>query len=139
MARRTPLTPEALAAALLELPAWSGGTDGIERTVEFPDFRSAVEALEMIVPVADGLNHHPDVDLRYGTLRLVLVTHSAGAVTERDVQLARGLDEVFAELAEAATENAGPPSPQLQEALDAIDRQLRKAARRAPDQPGSGA
>jgi 4a-hydroxytetrahydrobiopterin dehydratase len=45
--------------------------------------------------VAEQLDHHPDVDLRWRTLHLTLVTHSAGGVTGLDLQLARRVDELF--------------------------------------------
>jgi 4a-hydroxytetrahydrobiopterin dehydratase len=45
--------------------------------------------------VAEQVDHHPDVDLRWRTLHLVLVTHSAGGVTELDLDLARRIDALL--------------------------------------------
>ena len=95
MPRPPRLTPDELAAALRELPLWSGGGEGIRRTVELPGFPDAVAALVRIGFVAEQLDHHPDVDLRWRTLHLTLVTHSAGGVTELDLDLARRVDELF--------------------------------------------
>ena len=44
----------------------------------------------------DYLDHHPDIDLRWRTLHLSVVTHSAGAVTPKDLQLARRIDRLLA-------------------------------------------
>jgi 4a-hydroxytetrahydrobiopterin dehydratase len=89
------LTPDELAAALSGLPLWSGDGDGLRRSVELPGFADAVAAIVRIGFVAEELDHHPDVDLRWRTLHLTLVTHSAGGVTEFDVALARRLDALL--------------------------------------------
>jgi 4a-hydroxytetrahydrobiopterin dehydratase len=86
------LSPDDAAAALKDLPLWSGGVDGIERTLELPSFRAAVEAISMIADVAEELDHHPDMDLRWTRVRVAVVTHSAGGLTELDLQLARRVD-----------------------------------------------
>ena len=41
------------------------------------------------------MDHHPDIDLRWRTLHLTLVSHSAGGVTELDLELARRIDALF--------------------------------------------
>jgi 4a-hydroxytetrahydrobiopterin dehydratase len=89
------LSADELRAALAELPSWSGDADGIRRTVELPTFRDAVDAIGRIADVAEQLDHHPDVDLRWRTLHLTLVTHSAGGVTTNDVELARRIDALL--------------------------------------------
>ena len=89
------LSSDELSAALSGLPAWSGDADGIRRSVELPSFRDAVDAIVRIADVAEELDHHPDVDLRWRTLHLTLVTHSAGGVTAKDVELARRIDALL--------------------------------------------
>ena len=95
MPRPPRLSPDDVATALSRLPAWSGGADGIERTIELPSFRAAVEAISMIADVAEQLDHHPDLDLRWTKVRVAVVTHSAGGVTELDLELARRVDALF--------------------------------------------
>jgi 4a-hydroxytetrahydrobiopterin dehydratase len=92
MPRPEPLSPDDVSAALRELPLWSGDGDGLRRTVELPGFRDAVAAIGRIADVAEEMDHHPDIDLRWRTLHLTLVSHSAGGVTENDLELARRID-----------------------------------------------
>ena len=92
MPRPPRLSPDEIAAALHGLPNWSGDGDGLHRTAKLPTFRDAVAAIVAIADVAEELDHHPDVDLRWRTLHLTLVTHSAGGVTDLDLQLARRID-----------------------------------------------
>ena len=89
------LSPDELAAALPGLPLWSGDGEGIRRSVELPGFPDAVAAVVRIGFVAEQMDHHPDVDLRWRTLHLTLATHSAGGVTELDLELARRIDALL--------------------------------------------
>jgi 4a-hydroxytetrahydrobiopterin dehydratase len=95
MPRPPRLSPDDVTAALTELPAWSGGPDGIERTLELPTFRAAVDAVSAIADVAELLDHHPDMDLRWTKVRVAVVTHSAGGLTELDLELARRVDALY--------------------------------------------
>ena len=95
MPRPPRLSPDEIAAALHGLPEWTGDGDGLHRTVELPSFRDAVAAIVAIADVAEEMDHHPDVDLRWRTLHLTLVTHSAGGVTEFDLELARRIDALL--------------------------------------------
>ena len=95
MPRPPRLSPDDVTTALSALPLWSGGEDGIERTLELPTFRSAVEAISMVADVAEQLDHHPDMDLRWRKVRVAVVTHSAGGLTELDLELARRVDALF--------------------------------------------
>ena len=92
---RDPLTPDELVEALVDLPRWTGDVHGLRRTVELPSFRDAVAAVVAIADIAEELDHHPDIDLRWRTLHLAVVTHSAGAVTPKDLQLAARIDGVL--------------------------------------------
>jgi len=94
-APRDPLTPDELVEALVDLPRWSGDVTGLRRTVELPTFRDAVAAIVAIGDVAEELDHHPDIDLRWRTLHLAVVTHSAGSVTPMDLRLAARIDALL--------------------------------------------
>jgi 4a-hydroxytetrahydrobiopterin dehydratase len=89
------LSPDELSAALHGLPLWSGDGDGLRRTVQLPSFRDAVAAIVSIADVAEELDHHPDIDLRWRTLHLSLVSHSASGVTASDLELARRIDALL--------------------------------------------
>ena len=89
------LSPDELTAALSGLPSWSGDGEGIRRTVELSGFPDAVAALVRIAFVAEEMDHHPDIDLRWRTVHLTLVSHSAGGVSELDLELARRIDALL--------------------------------------------
>jgi 4a-hydroxytetrahydrobiopterin dehydratase len=95
MPRPERLSPDDVAAALRGLPLWSGDGDALRRTVDLPTFRDAVAAIDAIAEVAEEMDHHPDIDLRWRTLHLTLSSHSAGGVTELDLALARRIDALL--------------------------------------------
>jgi len=85
------LSPDEIAAALHGLPEWTGDGDGLHRTVELPSFRDAVAAIVAIADVAEEMDHHPDIDIRWRTLTFRCATHSKGGITELDVALAAAI------------------------------------------------
>jgi 4a-hydroxytetrahydrobiopterin dehydratase len=86
------LDADALSAALVTLDGWSGDTRGLARTAELASFPAAIAAVRRVADVAEELDHHPDIDIRWRTVTFRLSTHSAGGVTQRDIDLARRID-----------------------------------------------
>ena len=92
MADRRLLSESEVATALELLPRWGGDAQALRRDVECPSFTAAAELVCELAPIADELDHHPDVDIRWRTVTFRLSTHSAGGVTRMDVDLARRID-----------------------------------------------
>ena len=78
-------------------PGWSGDASKLTRSIEFADFPTAAAFVNRLAPRCEELNHHPDLALRWRWVEIELSTHSAGGVTELDLQLAAIIDEVAAE------------------------------------------
>jgi 4a-hydroxytetrahydrobiopterin dehydratase len=73
------------------LPAakgWERHGDMLVRSWQFPSFRRALEFVNQVAALAERLDHHPDIVLSYRTVRLELLTHSDGGLTDRDFALA---------------------------------------------------
>jgi 4a-hydroxytetrahydrobiopterin dehydratase len=83
-----------IARQLGDLPGWAGDTAGLHRSVQAPDFRTAVRIVDDVADVAEEMDHHPDIDIRWRTVRFVSSTHSAGGVTQLDIELAHRIDEI---------------------------------------------
>ncbi|MGW6498118.1 4a-hydroxytetrahydrobiopterin dehydratase [Nonomuraea angiospora] len=78
------------------LPEWRREGDEIRRTIEAPDFPTAIRIVDAIAVKAEELNHHPDIDIRWRTLHLVLTTHDADGLTDLDFTLAAIIDDIAA-------------------------------------------
>jgi 4a-hydroxytetrahydrobiopterin dehydratase len=88
------LDTDAVATALAALDGWSGDATSITRTAQLPSFPDAIAVVDRVAVVAEEMDHHPDIDIRYRTLTFVCATHSAGGVTGLDIELARRIDEI---------------------------------------------
>ncbi|MCB0900160.1 MAG: 4a-hydroxytetrahydrobiopterin dehydratase [Actinobacteria bacterium] len=92
------LTSDEIARQLQDLPDWAGDTASLRRAVEFADFPTAIAAVGEVAEIAEEINHHPDIDIRWRTVTFSLSTHSAGGVTQLDIELAHRIDAVAASL-----------------------------------------
>jgi 4a-hydroxytetrahydrobiopterin dehydratase len=88
------LSADELATALSDLPDWSGDTNGIERSITARSFLAGIRLVDAVAEAAEVADHHPDIDIRWRTVTFRLSTHSVGGVTDRDVALARRIDEL---------------------------------------------
>jgi 4a-hydroxytetrahydrobiopterin dehydratase len=81
---------------LRTLDGWFGDTQAITRTVELPTFVSAIEVVNRVADVAEAMQHHPDIDIRWNKLTFACASHEAGGVTGADVDLAHRINEIVA-------------------------------------------
>ena len=92
---RTPLTPAQIEDALAGLPGWTYDDDRLKKSFVFDDFRAAVGFIVRLAFCAEALDHHPDLHNVYNRVDLALNTHDAGGrVTERDLALARAIEDL---------------------------------------------
>lgn len=94
----TRLTPAELDEALVQLSMWLAVDDGLERTVEFGSFPDGIAAVSRVAELAEELNHHPDIEVKWRTVTFRCSTHSAAAITDADVELASGIDRIIDDL-----------------------------------------
>ena len=90
----TLLSDAEIAQALAELSSWSLSGKTITRTFDCASFPEAVDFVGRVAVEAELANHHPDIDIRWRKVTFTLSTHSAGGLTELDVQLARTIDRL---------------------------------------------
>jgi 4a-hydroxytetrahydrobiopterin dehydratase len=82
-----------LSPALASLPNWKREGQTISRTYEFKDFPAAMKFVKAVAELAEQVQHHPDIDVRWNRVTLALTTHDAGGLTAKDFALARECDE----------------------------------------------
>ena len=89
------LTPKQIKAALPAVKGWKKARASITRTYQFKDFAAAMDFVNKVAKAAESANHHPDIDIRWNKVTLVLATHSEGGLTQKDFDLAKQIDAVF--------------------------------------------
>ena len=90
----TPLSEAAITEALAHVDGWGRAGDAIETELEAATFAAAVALVVRIGFLAEAADHHPDLDLRWRTVKVSLTSHDAGGLTDRDFTLARAINEV---------------------------------------------
>ena len=88
----TRLDDAARTTFLTEHPAWTLEGESISRTFTFADFNEAMGFVNRVGLAAEVADHHPDIDIRWNRVTLVLSTHSESALTEKDTALAATFD-----------------------------------------------
>ncbi len=88
------LDPDQLADRLRDAPEWRCQNGQIERQFTFKTFLQAIEFVAAVAAIAEALNHHPDIDIRYRRVQLAVSTHSAGGLTELDFELAARVERL---------------------------------------------
>jgi 4a-hydroxytetrahydrobiopterin dehydratase len=82
------LSDDEVRTALAELPGWELAGGRIEKQYRFDGFPQAIAFVDRLAEAAEAADHHPDLDIRYDKVLVGLVTHSAGGITDKDVELA---------------------------------------------------
>jgi 4a-hydroxytetrahydrobiopterin dehydratase len=91
-----PLSDSQLQQVLAGLPEWALEDGKLVRYWTFPGFVQAMEFVDGVAQLAEREGHHPDIDIRYNRVKLALVSHDAGGITQRDADMAHRLSHAVA-------------------------------------------
>ena len=112
------LLPHATVQGTVDPRHWRVLLETLRATFRTGDFTRGLDLVTRIAAAAEAANHHPDLDLRYGRVHVLLTSHDAGGLTRRDVDLAAAITAVADELGI----DGEPGRPQAWEiAVDALD------------------
>jgi 4a-hydroxytetrahydrobiopterin dehydratase len=89
------LTGEARGKLLAELQGWgmAEGRDAIVKSFKFKDFNQAFAFMTRVALMAEKMDHHPEWSNVYNKVEITLSSHDAGGLTERDIRLAKFIDQ----------------------------------------------
>jgi 4a-hydroxytetrahydrobiopterin dehydratase len=90
----TLLTEQQIRAALADHPHWDYRDGALTRVVQAGTFAGGIDLVARVAKVADEMNHHPDIDIRWVDVTFRLSTHSEGGITTKDVELAGRIDGI---------------------------------------------
>lgn len=87
--------PDQIAKELKSLDSsWSSDDSGLKREIKFKSYLDSVRFFDLLAPICEEMNHHPDITWSYTKVEILLLTHSAGAVTSSDFKLAKMIDQL---------------------------------------------
>ncbi len=97
----TPLSQDARQPLLAALPGWTPvqDRDAIQKSFKFADFNAAFGFMTRVALQADKVDHHPEWFNVYNRVDITLSTHDANGLTQRDIDLARFIEQAAAGLA----------------------------------------
>jgi len=81
-----------MSSQLKKTKSWKKEGKFITKTFEFGHFMDAIAFVNEVAEAAERKEHHPDINIRYTTVKLSIQTHSRGGITEWDFDLARAID-----------------------------------------------
>lgn len=84
--------------ALASLPGWALAEKAIVADFSFRDFNDALVFVNSVAQAAEQMNHHPDIDIRYNKVKMLLTSHDSGGVTRRDTRMAKQISEIFEQM-----------------------------------------
>lgn len=87
------LSDQAITEALRGLD-WSRDGDALVKEVQGRDFKDSMAFVNAVGWAAEAANHHPDITINWNKVTLRLSTHSAGGLTQNDLDLARTIDGI---------------------------------------------
>ncbi|MBA3941203.1 MAG: 4a-hydroxytetrahydrobiopterin dehydratase [Sphingopyxis sp.] len=85
------------AALFARFPDWAHDPvrDGITRRFQFADFAQAFGFMASVAIVAEKMDHHPEWSNVYNRVDILLTTHDADGLSERDVALAGAIEALL--------------------------------------------
>lgn len=91
---RRKLSEDETATELAKLPGWEFDDDAIKKSWKFENFAQALEFVNKVGTIAEAADHHPDIKLGWGYVKIKTTTHDRNAVTHQDLALAAKIDEI---------------------------------------------
>lgn len=88
------LNQEQIDNELKSLNDWKQNGKEIVKEFELRDFVRSMGFVNSVALLAEKADHHPDIDIRWNKVKLVLSTHSEGGLTEKDFKLAKQIDKL---------------------------------------------
>ncbi len=89
------LTQSQVDKRLAPLSEWTLTGDAIQRTYDLADFAKAMAFVQRVAEHAEGVQHHPDILIRWNKVTLTLSTHDAKGLTDKDFASAKSYDELY--------------------------------------------
>jgi len=81
---------------LKSLPGWEYQGNSLRKMFRFKEFMDGIRFIGRVAEMAEAADHHPDIHVNYTRVTFICSTHSDDGVTDKDVRLAREIEQAFA-------------------------------------------
>ena len=80
---------------LKSLPGWEYKDNSLSKLFRFKEFMDGIRFIGRVAEMAEDADHHPDMHVNYTRVTFVCSTHSEGGVTDKDLRLAKQIEQAF--------------------------------------------
>lgn len=88
----TKLKSESIRGWLTDRKGWQRRSNTLTKEFQFSHFRDSIVFVNRVATLADTHKHHPEIEVKDGTVKLVLTTDDVGGISEKDLDLAEQID-----------------------------------------------
>jgi 4a-hydroxytetrahydrobiopterin dehydratase len=88
------LSEKEINASLNTILEWERVDSTIRRTFIFNNFSESIMFVDKVAALAESVSHHPDIDIRWNKVTLVLTTHDEGGISEKDIEMAKQINAI---------------------------------------------
>lgn len=88
------LSDSELTEQLSRLHGWEVVKGELQKTYRLETFPEAIQFVHLVADLAESLDHHPNILIEYRNVTLTVSTHDEGGITEKDITLAKGCDDI---------------------------------------------
>jgi 4a-hydroxytetrahydrobiopterin dehydratase len=81
---------------LKSLPGWEYRDSALRKQFRFKEFMDGIRFIGRVAEMAEAADHHPDMLINYTRVTFICSTHSEGGVTDKDLRLAKQIEQAFA-------------------------------------------
>jgi len=92
------LSEEDIRKELQNLEGWELIENYIQKEFSTKNWKTTMFIVNAIAGLAEAMWHHPDLEVSFKKLKVKLTTHEAGGITERDINLAKEIDQLVKEI-----------------------------------------
>lgn len=116
---KTPLSDSEIDTRLRDLPGWRVENGALTRDLKTDGWPTTLMVVNAIGFLAEAADHHPDLQVSWGGVRIALSTHTAKGITDKDFALAREMERLALWRPGSGSALAGTRRDWVREAADA--------------------
>lgn len=80
--------------AMSELQGWALEGNTLIKNLTLEDFKKAMEFVNKVAEIAERMQHHPYILIKFNVVKLILFTHSTNGLTKIDFDVAKEVDKL---------------------------------------------
>jgi len=77
-----------------ESKGWGDSEKKLEKTFKFKNFDQSIDFVNKVAKIAEKQDHHPDIEIKYNTVKISITDHEKGRVSQKCHKLIKSIDNL---------------------------------------------